>query len=98
MTDPLIHKDTQRALRGLRMSGPCAEGLLRDFAVRKRARKEISVDSLMRKLRLPRYKIIATFRLLAGLGLGRFIKGRGEYKSRFRFSVPAPVIGRAAFH
>ena len=91
----MIDKKTVTALKALRASGPCAEGLLRDFALRKRDRKEISVDSLVRKLRLPRQKIVSTFRLLEALGVGAFIKGSRGSLSRFRFSVPAYLIGQA---
>lgn len=93
----MINAKTKAALKALRQSGPCAEGLLRDFALRKRARTEISVDSIVRKIRLPRSKVIATFKMLEGLGLGCFIKGSRGSLSRFRFTTPAPKIGQAAF-
>lgn len=85
------------ALRSLRKTSPDASVIFAEFAQRERARNEITVDLLCRKLRLSRHQVVHVFKLLALLGLGRFIKGARGFRSRFRFDVPAPLVGRAAF-
>src|SRR4051812_19658212 len=83
-------------LRALRASSRAAALILREFAARERARAEITVDRLVQKLGLSRQEVIGVFRVFGILRLGRFIKGTHGHRSRFHFTVPAPLLGQAA--
>lgn len=89
-------KISVRAIQAIVALSDTAKEFLESLAERQKNRKETTVDQVMSKHRARRRDVIDMFRAMEEAGLGRFVVGRREQRSRFVWSTGMIDVGQAA--